>query len=57
VNTQAWRVIGEVLSPAGFDNGLRRVWSWDFGGLGSGSYVAIGVNAAGDGLVTQVVTP
>lgn len=57
VNAQAWRVIGEVGSPVGFDNGLRRVWSWDFGGLGSGSYLAIGINAAGDGLVTRVVTP
>ncbi len=57
VNTQAWRVIGEVVAPTGFDNGLRRVWSWDFGGLGSGDYVAIGVNLAGDGLVTRVVTP
>ncbi len=57
VNTQAWRVIGEVNAPVGVDNGLRRVWTWDFGGLGSGSFVAIGVNAAGDGLVTRVVTP
>ncbi|WP_309672567.1 Ig-like domain-containing protein [Gemmatimonas sp.] len=57
VNPEAWRVIGELTSPVGFDNGLRRVWSWDFGGLGSGSYVAIGVNAAGDGLLTRLVTP
>jgi hypothetical protein len=57
VNPEAWRVIGELGSPVGFDNGLRRVWSWDFGGLGSGSYIAIGVNAAGDGLMTRLVTP
>lgn len=57
VNTQAWRVVGELTSPVGFDNGLRRVWSWDFGGLGSGSYVAIGVNANGDGLISRLVTP
>ena len=57
VNPEAWRVIGELTTPSGLDNGLRRVWSWDFGSLGSGSYIAIGVNAAGDGLLTRVVTP
>lgn len=55
VNPEAWRVLGELGAPVGTDNGLRRVWYWDFGGLGSGSYIAIGVNASGDGLVTKVV--
>ncbi len=57
VSPEAWRVVGEIAVPAGVDNGLRRIWSWDFGGLGTGSYIAIGVNAAGDGLMTRVVTP
>jgi hypothetical protein len=53
---RAWRVVGELTSPSGSDNGLRRVWSWNFGFLGSGQYVAIGVNAAGDGLISRVVS-
>jgi hypothetical protein len=53
---RAWRVVGELTSPSGSDNGVRRVWSWNFGFLGSGQYVAIGVNAAGDGLISRVVS-
>jgi hypothetical protein len=56
INSDAWRVIGEITTPVGTDNGLRRVWVYDFGGLGSGSFLAIGVNANGDAIATRIVT-
>lgn len=53
---QVWRVLQEVLSPTGFDNGIERIWQYDFGSQGSGSFIAIGMTAQGDAIATQVVT-
>ena len=53
---QVWRVVQEVLSPTGFDNGIERIWQYDFGSQGSGSFIAIGVTSQGDAIATQVVT-
>ncbi len=55
-NGQVWRVVQEVLTPTGFDNGIERTWQYDFGSQGSGSFIAIGMTAQGDAIVTQVVT-
>ncbi|MBC8086182.1 MAG: Ig-like domain-containing protein [Phycisphaerae bacterium] len=56
VNPDVWRVIGEVVAPTGADNGIVRIWTYDFGGLSSGSYLGIGVTANGDAIATQVIT-
>jgi hypothetical protein len=52
-NTQIWRVIGEVTSATGTDNGQQRIWTYDFGNRPTGTHIAIGVTAAGDAIVTQ----
>lgn len=54
-NAQVWRVISEVTSASIQDNGLERVWRYDLGGQGSGSYIAIGMTAAGDAIASQVI--
>lgn len=53
---QVWRVLLEVTAPNGFDNGIERIWQYNFGSQGSGSYIAIGVTTQGDAIATQVVT-
>ena len=55
-NGQVWRVVQEVVSPTGFDNGIERIWQFDFGSQGSGSFIAIGVTSQGDAIATQVIT-
>ncbi len=52
---QVWRVVTEVTSASGFDNGLERIWQYSFGNQPNGSYVAIGVTAQGDAIASQVV--
>jgi len=56
VNPDVWRVIGEVVTPVGADNGIVRIWTYDFGGLPGGTYLGIGVTANGDAIATQVIT-
>jgi hypothetical protein len=57
VNPNVWRVISELTTPVGADNGVNRTWTYDFGAQGvSGDYIAIGVSAFGDAIVTRVVT-
>jgi coproporphyrinogen III oxidase-like Fe-S oxidoreductase len=37
---------------------LRRTWRYNFGGLGTGDYIAIGVTATGDAIATaRIVVP
>ena len=55
VNANAWRVLTELTTPVGADNGVQRSWTYDFGSQPSGSYVAIGITAAGDAIATQLV--
>lgn len=55
VNPTVWRVISELTTPIGSDNGLRRAWTYDFGFPPAGTYVAIGVSASGDAIITQLV--
>ena len=55
VNPMVWQVIGELTTPLGTDNGLQRIWTYSFGSLGSGEYMAIGVTAAGDAIATKIV--
>src|SRR5262249_24081924 len=56
VNPTVWRVINELATGVGVDNGIKRTWTYDFGSQASGTYAAIGVSAAGDGIVTRAVT-
>jgi len=55
VNPSVWQVIGELTSPLGTDNGLRRTWTYNFGSLSSGEYMAIGSTGAGDAIATKIV--
>jgi hypothetical protein len=55
-NADVWHVVSELTTPVGTDNGLRRAWTYDFGSQSGGSYVAIGISAAGDAIVTRVIT-
>ncbi len=54
VNPNVWRVLSELTTPVGLDNGIKRVWTYDFGSQSSGSYVAIGITTAGDALATRL---
>ena len=54
VNPTVWQVVGELTSPLGTDNGLRRTWTYNFGSLSAGEYVAIGISASGDAIATKV---
>jgi hypothetical protein len=54
-NAQVWRVLSETTTPTIQDNGLERVWRYDLGGQGSGSYIAIGVTANGDAICSQII--
>jgi hypothetical protein len=55
VNPMVWQVLSEITIPLGTDNGLRRTWTYNFGSLGSGEYMAIGVTASGDAISTRIV--
>jgi hypothetical protein len=55
-NANVWRVVSELTAPLGTDNGLRRAWTYEFGAQSSGDYVALGVSATGDAIVTRIVT-
>jgi Bacterial Ig-like domain (group 2) len=55
VNPTVWQVISELTIPLGTDNGLRRTWTYNFGSLSSGEYMAIGVTASGDAIATRIV--
>jgi len=58
VNPTVWQIVGEATTPARTDNGLRRTWRYNFGGLGTGDYIAIGVTATGDAIATaRIVVP
>ncbi|MDQ8158205.1 MAG: hypothetical protein P3B76_00380 [Gemmatimonadota bacterium] len=58
VNPTVWHMISELTTPLLTDNGLRRTWRYNFGGLGSGEYLAIGVTATGDAIATaRIVVP
>ena len=58
VNPTVWQIVGEATTPVRTDNGLRRTWRYNFGGLGSGDYIAIGVTATGDAIATaRIVVP
>lgn len=52
-NAQAWRIAGELTASTSFDNGLNRIWTYDFGSRSSGSYIALGISAAGDAIASQ----
>jgi uncharacterized protein YjdB len=54
-NPQVWRVLEEYTSPTSQDNGLERVWRYNLGSRAAGSYIAIGITANGDALVSQVI--
>lgn len=55
-NADVWRIISELTTPLGTDNGLQRQWTYDFGSQNPGSYIAIGVSASGDAIVTRIIT-
>jgi hypothetical protein len=55
VNPTVWQVISEIAVPSGADNGIRRTWRYNFGSLGSGRFLAIGVSASGDAIATQTI--
>jgi hypothetical protein len=55
-NNQVWRVLSEVTTSTGQDNGIERLWRYGFGSQTSGTYVAIGVTSAGDAIASQPVT-
>jgi len=57
VNPSVWQVISELTSPLGTDNGLRRTWTYNFGSLSAGEYVAIGISASGDAITTKIEVP
>ncbi len=55
VNPNVWQVIGELTTPLGRDNGLQRTWTYNFGSLSAGEYLAIGMTASGDAIITRIV--
>lgn len=55
-NAQVWRIVAERTTPVGFDNGLNRIWTYDFASPGAGTYIALGLNATGDAIATQPTT-
>ena len=58
VNPTVWQIVGEATTPVRTDNGLRRTWRYNFGGLGTGDYIAIGVTVTGDAIATaRIVVP
>jgi hypothetical protein len=50
---QAWRSVAELTAASASDNGLNRFWTYDFGSRPSGSYIALGISAAGDAIASQ----
>ena len=57
-NASYWRVVNETTSVTGLDNGIERLWRYDFGSRTSGqSYIAVGVTGEGDAIASQVVVP
>jgi uncharacterized protein YjdB len=57
-NSTYWRIVSELTAPVGLDNGIERLWRYDFGSRTSGqSYVAVGVSADGDAIASRVVVP
>ena len=51
-------MVSETTSVTGLDNGIERLWRYDFGSRTSGqSYIAVGVTGEGDAIASQVVVP